>query len=78
MRERSRLELIINLKGETMASDINLYVIDKVDKPYSGGTVSLLNGVPIGRGVGVRLPSGMTHWFDDEKKARASDYWPKN
>jgi len=60
-----------------MASDINLYVIDKVDKPYSGGTVSLLNGVPIGRGVGVRLPSGMTHWFDDEKKARASNYWPK-
>lgn len=60
-----------------MSSVLDLYVVEEVGKAHSAGTVRLLNGTPIGKGFGVRLPSGMTHWFDDEKKARASDYWPK-
>lgn len=28
-----------------------------------------------GTDYGVRLPSGMVHWFDDEAAARGSAYW---
>jgi len=57
--------------------NVNNYVISecKGNGPH-GGTVRLLDGRPIGKGVGVRLPSGMTHWFDDMHDAISSDYWP--
>jgi hypothetical protein len=61
-----------------MRSVLDPYVIDEVDKAYNGGTVRLLDARPLGKGFGVRLPSGMTHWFDDEDKARASNYWSRD
>jgi hypothetical protein len=29
-----------------------------------------------GTRYGIRLPSGLTHWFDTEHDARRSQYWP--
>ena len=34
-----------------------------------------LLGVPLGRLWGVRLPSGLVHWFDSEDEARGSRFW---
>lgn len=52
----------------------DLYVIDAIDTLR--GTVRLLDGRPLGRGFGVRLPSGLTHWYPSREAAERSQYWP--
>jgi hypothetical protein len=47
-----------------------------IEKLRSGE--SLVTHPNRGYDVGVRLPGGMTHWFDSEAQARASQYWPRN
>lgn len=68
---RSRCAATSRKRGTTMS---DLYVIDAIDTLR--GTVRLLDGGPLGRGFGVRLPSGMTHWFPTIDDARGSQYWP--
>lgn len=64
------------MKESVLMRDFGLYVIEEVDSPLNNGVIRLINGTHIGKGFGVRLPSGMIHWYDTAEEATSGAYWP--